>query len=277
MEKSICQVFDDAQRNPKVHERLALTLLRLASTDLHASVAVIEPCLDLVVATARNEQAVKNLMAFLGVVCAASTSAAAAVVDGDDEATVASTQKQRRGKKQQQQQPSQQAVDGEPHPLALWLLAYAVTCSRAADKIVRARGCEVGAVVLENLPEDANLSEQVWGTAAAAALARLSDTQSAVRMQACRFSERLQSPQDPEDPITRRLAELLRADSSVQVRCAAVRRVAVTNATLSMVLARARDVNAGVRAAALDVVRTSIPMPALPIAARTGLLDQVGY
>ena len=61
----------------------------------------------------------------------------------------------------------------------------------------------------------------------------------------------------------------------LQVRKAAVQAVAVANDTLEVILSRTRDVNEGVRVAALNVIREKVKVQVLPITIRTQLLDQV--
>mgnify|MGYP000450799514 CR=1 FL=1 len=254
MERQICRVLDEAQRSKTAHDRLAAELLDFLSKDFQKAVQVFQTCLDCLVTVSKNEASVKTLMSFLATFCQlASKMQTDNAVDQETGAAA-------------------DVVD--PHPAALWLMAYSLTCSKAANKVVRMRGCEIGAIVMENFPEDADLSEEVWNASVAAALDRLSDKQSAVRLQAVRLCKRLQSPDDEEDAICARLMQMVEGDSSIQVRKAAVQAIAVTQQTLATILSRTRDVNDGVRAAVLDVVRESIPMPVLPIATRTKLLDQ---
>ena len=257
MEAAICKILDEAQRDTRAHAALANSLLVAIGTKLKAAIPVLQTCLDCIVVMAKNEPAVKNVMSFLGTLCATASGL------------------------QQQQQPESGDEGGEAapdvtevHPVALWLMAYAVACTKAENKVVRMRGSEIGAIVMENLPEDANISDVAWTTSVSAVLDRLSDKQSAVRLQAIRFSKRLQSPDDENDPVCARLVEMVREDASVQVRKAAVQAVAVSDATLGAILSRTRDINDSVRVAALGIVRESIPMTVLPIATRTKLLDQ---
>ena len=105
---------------------------------------MLQACLDCVVVVAKNEPVVKNIMAFLRCVCIesnrfSSSSPAEEEVDDDDDDEVA-----------------------EAHPLALWLMAYALACSKAANKVVRMRGCELGSIVMGSFPEETDLSEELF-------------------------------------------------------------------------------------------------------------------
>eukprot|EP00750_Incisomonas_marina_P033132 INCI9580.2.p1 GENE.INCI9580.2~~INCI9580.2.p1 ORF type:complete len:823 (+),score=185.98 INCI9580.2:121-2589(+) len=254
MEDTICRILDEAQLDTKSHEHLASQLVDAIGTDMPLAAPVLQTCFDCVVVVSRNEQSVKNVMAFVGTFCVVASRYQT------DNAVDAET--------------GEAAKVTEVHPVPLWLLAYSVACSKAANKTVRMRGCEIGAIVMENLPEDADISELAWTASVNAVLDRLSDKQATVRLQAVRFAKRLQSPDDPEDPIGERLLEMIQDDTSVQVRKAAVQAVAVSDTTLDVILSRTRDVNEGVRVAALGVVMQDIPMTVLPIATRTKILDQ---
>ena len=255
MEKSICSVFDQAQRSTQHHEKLARQLLTDIGRDFDSATPILQSCFDLVAVTSKNEMSVKNFMKFLGVVV---TEANRLDIDADGEGE------------------TEQDEITEVHPVTLWMMTYALTCARAADKVVRMRGCEIGAIVMKYLPEDTDLAETVWTISMEVLQERLNDKQASVRVQAIHFAQRLQSPSpDGElDPITKALVRITQHDSSVQCRRAAVQTVAVTKHTLDAILSRTRDVSDGVRATVLDVVREMVPLTVLPIAKRTRLLDQ---
>lgn len=119
MEERICKILDEAQRGSATRtvaqERLATKLLATIGTELKAAIPVLQTCLDCVVVVQKNEQAVKAIMSFIGTCCAAASQMQSdAAVDPETGAAAEFT---------------------EVHPLALWLMAYAVACSKAANKV----------------------------------------------------------------------------------------------------------------------------------------------
>jgi hypothetical protein len=155
------------------------------------------------------------------------------------------------------------------------LLARCLELSGASDATVRARACGLCGAILEAAPGDgAFLSEALWDRLERVLVLRLQrDKAPAVRAAAARAVERLQQSSSVSDPVCAALVLSAGADSSAEVRCAALRAVALCPASLVALVGRSRDAKEAVRAVALEQVAARASARALSIAQRRALLD----
>lgn len=109
------------------------------------------------------------------------------------------------------------------------------------------------------MPEDAELSEEVWEPVQRQSLSRSFDRVPRVRAAAAAALCRLQTTADPaDDPFAARLLEMISEDSSASVRKAALQAVAVTDTTLPFVVRRTRDIRPDVRRVAFVILARKV-------------------
>jgi hypothetical protein len=158
--------------------------------------------------------------------------------------------------------PSPEAAD-----LSEFALEYLVERSKAADKCVRQRACQLIAAVLDVKAQsnDPEISDALIEALEAAMVARLRDKSLSVRGHACAAARRLQFVEEEgygqEGDIGLIFPELLRvmkSDSSPDVRRAALDAILITRTSLPEVIKRAKDTSANVRAAAYRVIAAKV-------------------
>lgn len=153
------------------------------------------------------------------------------------------------------------------------LLAYLVEHTRAVSKAVRFRSVQTIAAVVTALPENAEVSDDVWEPLLECVTARSRDRVPRVRAAAAAALCRLQTTGDPaDDAVAARLIEMLTKDSSAAVRKSALVAVAVTPATIPALLSRTRDVKDDVRKAAFQMLARKLSPHDLEVAERLSLL-----
>jgi len=156
--------------------------------------------------------------------------------------------------------------------LAVHLLQRMVPLTRARDKAVRFRACQLTAKLLNSLGEDAEVSEELYEEILQAMLERLNDKVPVVRVHAVAAVSRLQDPTDAADPVTAEYMRLVSSDTSKEVRKAVLANLGVSALTLPHILERLRDVKDDVRKYTYSVVAIKIDIKALQIAQRVLLI-----
>ena len=142
------------------------------------------------------------------------------------------------------------------------LLTWLAAATGAADKTARCRALELCALVLESVvnAEEATVDEGVWEALVAAVVPRASDKVAAVRKAACLALRRLQ---DDNEAATAAVVRALESDASADVRAAAVGALDVSKRVLPSLLEKCRDVDAKVRTAAFDALRSRVGIKAV--------------
>ena len=146
--------------------------------------------------------------------------------------------------------------------------------SEAEDKAVRFRCVEMLSRLLNALPEEAELDEEVCDSIVTFGRKRLRDKIPGVRVQAIEMLTRLQDPGDAEDLITAEYLRMAQSDSSPDVRRAALMQMEPTKATVPTVIAVTRDRSDAVRREAYRYIRDKVDIRALPVADRIKLLRE---
>mmetsp|Transcript_29835 Transcript_29835/g.64194 ORF Transcript_29835/g.64194 Transcript_29835/m.64194 type:complete len:963 (-) Transcript_29835:643-3531(-) len=143
----------------------------------------------------------------------------------------------------------------------------------ATDKAIRFRTTQIVSSVLNQLPEDAEVSDDLFVAVEETMSLRCRDKVPIVRALALRALFRLQDPQTPDDPITAELLRSMTKDPSKEVRMAAISTIAPSKLAIRALLERTRDCNTDVQLHALVTLRDKVEMKWLSIAQRAALLS----
>ena len=128
--------------------------------------------------------------------------------------------------------------------LAVDLLEQIIPLTKAKDKAVRFRTCQLTSKLLNSLGEDAEVSDEFYENILNAMLLRLRDKIPVVRVHAASAISRLQDPTDPEDPVTLEYLRMIANDTSKEVRKSVLANIGISTVTLPAILARIRYVSA---------------------------------
>ena len=142
----------------------------------------------------------------------------------------------------------------------------------SAEKAVRFRVTQLVGLMMNLLPEEAEVSDELFIAVEETMLQRCCDKVPIVRAWAIRALFRLQNPSSRTDAITAELLRLMGQDASKEVRMAAISTVAPSKHAIRAILARTRDVSAEVRLHAMKQLSSKVEMRWLAIAQRTQLL-----
>jgi hypothetical protein len=170
------------------------------------------------------------------------------------------------------------------------LLLDLVKKSSAADKTVRFRTCQLiahmlaklgsqqeGGSTTEQIDNQVNdewfgLSDELWDTLSVAMEKRAIDKVAIVRVKAFECLRWLQNPDIDEsgvvqgvDPVTKLFVGAITSDTNKDVRKVAVEGIAVMEATLLPLLARAQDTDIATRCTALEVLSRKVCVANLTI------------
>ncbi|XP_062430565.1 condensin complex subunit 3 [Rhea pennata] len=144
----------------------------------------------------------------------------------------------------------------------------------ANSHAVRFRACQLINKLLGNMPENAQIDDDLFDKINEAMLIRLKDKFSNVRIQAVLALSRLQDPKDENCPVVNIYNILLENDSNSEVRRAVLSCIAPSARTLPKIVGRTMDVKEAVRKLAYEVLAEKVHMRALSIAQRVKLLQQ---
>ncbi|XP_071599976.1 condensin complex subunit 3 [Heliangelus exortis] len=168
--------------------------------------------------------------------------------------------------------------DGSEEPDDNSLLNYVFTFLLESHDVnshaVRFRTCQLVNKILGNMPENAQIDDDLFDKINEAMLIRLKDKFSNVRIQAVLALSRLQDPKDENCPVVNIYNTLLENDSNSEVRRAVLSCIAPSARTLPKIVGRTMDVKESVRKLAYEVLAEKVHMRALSIAQRVKLLEQ---
>lgn len=114
--------------------------------------------------------------------------------------------------------------------------------SDARDKAVRFRVSQLVGRIMNAMPEEAEVSDDLFVAVEERMLRRCRDKVPVVRACALRALFRLQDPSGPSDAISSELLRMMEHDSSPEVRMAAISTVAPSKPAIRGLLSRTRDV-----------------------------------
>ncbi|NWS62406.1 CND3 protein, partial [Chunga burmeisteri] len=165
--------------------------------------------------------------------------------------------------------------EGEEDNLLLnYVFNFLLESHNANSHAVRFRTCQLVNKVLGNMPENAQIDDDLFDKINEAMLIRLKDKFSNVRIQAVLALSRLQDPKDENCPVVNIYNTLLENDSNSEVRRAVLSCIAPSARTLPKIIGRTMDVKEAVRKLAYEVLAEKVHMRALSIAQRVKLLQQ---
>ncbi|XP_064305277.1 condensin complex subunit 3 isoform X1 [Phalacrocorax carbo] len=162
----------------------------------------------------------------------------------------------------------------EDNSLLNYVFNFLLESHKANSHAVRFRTCQLVNKILGNMPENAQIDDDLFDKINEAMLIRLQDKFSNVRIQAVLALSRLQDPKDENCPVVNIYSTLLENDSNSEVRRAVLSCIAPSARTLPKIVGRTMDVKEGVRKQAYEVLAEKVHMRALSIAQRVKLLQQ---
>ncbi|XP_057282683.1 condensin complex subunit 3 isoform X3 [Pezoporus wallicus] len=164
---------------------------------------------------------------------------------------------------------------GEEDNLLLnYVFNFLLESHNANSHAVRFRTCQLVNKILGNMPENAQIDDDLFDKINEAMLVRLKDKFSNVRIQAVLALSRLQDPKDENCPVVNIYSTLLENDSNSEVRRAVLSCIAPSARTLPIIVSRTMDIKEAVRKLAYEVLAEKVHMRALSIAQRVKLLQQ---
>ncbi|XP_005045481.1 PREDICTED: condensin complex subunit 3 [Ficedula albicollis] len=164
---------------------------------------------------------------------------------------------------------------GEEDNLFLnYVFKFLLESHDANSNAVRFRTCQLVNKILGNLPENAEIDDDLFDKINGAMLIRLKDKFPSVRIQAVLALSRLQDPKDENCPVVNIYSMLLENDSNSDVRRAVLSCIAPSARTLPKIVGRTMDVKDAVRKLAYEVLAEKVHVRALTIAQRVKLLQQ---
>ncbi|NXO11713.1 CND3 protein, partial [Oriolus oriolus] len=165
--------------------------------------------------------------------------------------------------------------EGEEDNLLLnYVFKFLLESHDANSHAVRFRTCQLVNKILGNMPENAEIDDDLFDKINEAMLFRLKDKFPSVRVQAVLALSRLQNPKDENCPVVNIYSTLLENDSNSDVRRAVLSCIAPSERTLPIIVGRTMDVKEAVRKLAYEVLAEKVHIRALTIAQRVKLLQQ---
>ncbi|PKU33460.1 condensin complex subunit 3 [Limosa lapponica baueri] len=169
---------------------------------------------------------------------------------------------------------SEEGEEDEDNLLLNYVFNFLLKSHNANSHAVRFRTCQLVNKILGNMPENAQIDDDLFDKINEAMLIRLKDKFSNVRIQAVLALSRLQDPKDENCPVVNIYNTLLENDSNSEVRRAVLSCIAPSARTLPKIVGRTMDVKEAVRKLAYEVLAEKVHMRALSIAQRVKLLQQ---
>ncbi|KAM9661035.1 condensin complex subunit 3 isoform 3-T3 [Morphnus guianensis] len=174
-----------------------------------------------------------------------------------------------------QMQKEDGSEEGEEENLLMnYVFKFLLESHNANSHAVRFRTCQLVNKILGNMPENAQIDDDLFDKINEAMLIRLKDKFSNVRIQAVLALSRLQDPKDENCPVVNIYNTLLENDSNSEVRRAVLSCIAPSARTLPKIVGRTMDVKEAVRKLAYEVLAEKVHLRALSIAQRVKLLQQ---
>ncbi|XP_018424764.1 PREDICTED: condensin complex subunit 3 [Nanorana parkeri] len=163
-------------------------------------------------------------------------------------------------------------MDEENSPVN-YLFHFLLQSHVANSMAVRFRVCQLIYKLLVNLPENAQIDDDLFDKIHEAMLIRVTDRVPNVRIQAVLALARLQDPNDIDCPVSNVYMHLLENDLNPEVRRAVLSCIAPSARTLPKIVGRTMDVKEQVRKLAYQVLAEKVHIRALTIAQRVKLLQ----
>ncbi|CAN1228528.1 Condensin complex subunit 3 [Linum perenne] len=153
------------------------------------------------------------------------------------------------------------------------LLRFLLVASAAVSKTSRFRACQMISEIIMRLPDDAEVSDDVWDDVIECMMLRARDKASVIRTFAVRALSRFVNDAENSD-ILNLLLEVLELEQSAEVRKTVLLALPPTNATSLVIVDCTLDVSESVRKAAYCVLANKFPLQSLSIKLRTLILQR---
>ncbi|XP_066370272.1 uncharacterized protein [Miscanthus floridulus] len=168
---------------------------------------------------------------------------------------------------------SSSSADGGGNGFLEEFLRFLVTASKAAHRPARFRACQIISEIIMRLPDDAEVSDEIWDEVIDGMKVRVQDKIAAIRTYAVRALSRFAI--DGEDGgIADLFLETLDNEQNAEVRKAIVFSLPPSNNTLESVVESMLDISESVRRAAYSVLSNKFPLQSLSIKQRTTVLHR---
>ncbi|KAH7655972.1 Condensin complex subunit 3 protein [Dioscorea alata] len=152
-------------------------------------------------------------------------------------------------------------------------LRFLLVAAGASHRSARFRACQIISEIIMLLPDDAEVSDEVWDDVIESMKQRLEDKVPGIRAFAVRALSRFANDVDNAD-IVNLFLETLPQESSADVRKTIVLSLPPTNATSVAIVESTLDVSESVRRAAYCVLAIKFPMQSLSIKLRTVIIQR---
>ncbi|WCJ25190.1 ARM repeat superfamily protein [Euphorbia peplus] len=152
-------------------------------------------------------------------------------------------------------------------------LKFLLVATKAANKTARFRACQIISEIIMRLPDDAEVSNDLWDEVIECMKLRVRDKVSNVRTFAVRALSRFGNDAENSDVLDLFL-EVLPLEQNAEVRKAIVLSLPPSNATSLSIINHTMDVSESVRKAAYCVLAEKFPLQSLSIKLRTEILQR---
>ncbi|KAJ0987235.1 hypothetical protein J5N97_005591 [Dioscorea zingiberensis] len=152
-------------------------------------------------------------------------------------------------------------------------LRYLLVAAGAAHRSARFRACQIISEIIMQLPDDTEVSDEVWDEVIESMKQRMKDKVPAIRSFAVRALSRFANDGDSGDVVNLFL-ETLPQESNADVRKMVVLSLPPTSATSMAIVESTLDVSESVRRAAYCVLAIKFPIQSLSIKLRTIILQR---
>ncbi|AQL02927.1 ARM repeat superfamily protein [Zea mays] len=152
-------------------------------------------------------------------------------------------------------------------------LRFLVTASKAAHRPARFRACQIISEIIMRLPDDAEVSDEIWDEVIDGMKVRVQDKNAAIRTYAVRALSRF-AVEGEDGGIVDLFLETLDNEPNAEVRKTIVFSLPPSNNTLESVVESMLDISESVRRAAYSVLATKFPLQTLSIKQRTTVLHR---
>ncbi|KRY91309.1 Condensin complex subunit 3 [Trichinella pseudospiralis] len=157
------------------------------------------------------------------------------------------------------------------------ILKFMLQSMKVRNKALRYRSCEfIGNLLNEMADEEIELQdfEDIFDDLLKTLFLKTIDCCGRVRLSAIRPIAKLQQPQDENCRAVGALVFLMKRDRMIEIRCQALKNIAVTKRTLPDLLERTRDIHPVMRLLAFKFIVKNIPPKFLTIKQRVLILEQ---
>ncbi|KAL6959607.1 hypothetical protein U1Q18_039761 [Sarracenia purpurea var. burkii] len=152
-------------------------------------------------------------------------------------------------------------------------LRFLLVAATASNKTARFRACQIVSEIVMRLPDDAEVSNDIWDEVIECMKLRVGDKVPAIRTFAVRSLSRFVNDSENGD-ILDLFLDVLPLEQNAEVRKTIILSLPPSNATSMAIIARTLDVSESVRKAAYCVLASKFPLQSLSIKLRTIILHR---